>query len=145
MSVKPIDFLNSATSLASSGNDEMTQRNVISRAYYAAYHRACELIEPENSDENIGVHARYIKQLMMGNNGSIERKIGGKIKSMYSRRKIADYFIRDELKSDASALQLNAAKDLFSVIAGEELKPPPQSTPNNGTTQQSKPTLRIVK
>lgn len=120
MSVTPKDFLESAEILAKSGSDEMTQRNVLSRAYYAAYHRSCEYIKPKDSDENVGIHKRYINQLMRGENGSIDRKIGGRIKSMYLRRRFADYFLKDEIKTDAAALQLDTAKDLFSIIDKSE-------------------------
>jgi len=142
MSVTPRDFLDSAIGLAGTGCDEMTQRNAISRAYYSAYHCSCEFIEPEDSDEKVGVHKRYITQLMRGENGSIERKIGGKIKSMYVRRRVADYFLKDDIKNDATALQLYAARELFTIIESAK----------NGASISGKnqppllpPTLRIIK
>lgn len=144
MSVTPKDFLDSAENLSKSGSDEMTQKNILSRAYYAAYHRSCEFIKPEESDENVGVHKRYINQLMRGENGSKERKIGGRIRSMYLRRRSADYLLQDAIKNDASGLQLGTAKELFLLIDGFEKENSsvtmslPHSTP-------PRPNLKIVK
>ncbi len=140
MSVTPTDFLESAIGLSSLGQDEMNQRNVLSRAYYAAYHRSCEFIQPEESAENVGMHKRYINQLMKGDNGSIERKVGGKIKSMYSRRHIADYRLEDNISHDAVAIQLNAAKELFTII--ERAKNDEGAEP---CAPPSQPTIRVVK
>lgn len=120
MSVTPKDFLDSATTLAGSGCDEMMKRNVLSRAYYAAYHRSCEFIKPEDTDENVGVHKRYVNQLMRGDSGSIERKIGGRIRSMYSRRRTAGYQLNSNIEKDAAALQLAIARELFSIIEAAE-------------------------
>ncbi len=144
MSVTPKDFLDSADILSKSGNDEMTQRNVLSRAYYAAYHRSCEFIKPEDSDENVGVHKRYINQLMRGENGSKERKIGGRIKSMYLRRRSADYLLKDTIKNDATGLQVGTAKELFLLIDAFEKE-------NSGDTESlppsppHRPNLKIIK
>lgn len=140
MSVSPKDFLESAVGLAGAGPDEMTQRNAISRAYYSAYHRACEFIKPEASEEKVGVHKRYINQLNKGANGSIERKIAGRIKAMYLRRRVADYFLQDNLETYATALQLSTANDLFFIIESAEKGVGGVSQP-----QPSPFTLKVVK
>lgn len=156
MSVTPKEFLDSAIELSKSGQDEMTQRNVVSRAYYAVYHQSCALIKPENSDENVGIHRRYINQLMKGDNGSTERRLGSKIKSMYSRRVIADYCITENIDRLAVAIQINAAKDLFSfteplekekstISFAESPEKKDDAVGGGMSTRASRPKFRVVK
>lgn len=135
MSVTPDDFLNNASGMEKPDSDEMTRRNVISRAYYAAYHRACEFIKPEpRMFGDVGMHKQYIAQLNQGKSGSIERKISGKIKSMYERRLIADYHIRENVQNLDASIQISAAKELFSIISkhisnpSTDIPPPPASS-----------------
>ncbi|CAG9932223.1 hypothetical protein [Candidatus Nitrotoga arctica] len=117
MSVLPKDFLESATKLATPDCDEITQRNIISRAYYAAYHRSCQLIKPVySSDENIGMHKQYIQQLNNGKKGSVDRRLGGRLFKMFGRRRIADYLINANIGQDIAPLQLTTAKELFEII-----------------------------
>lgn len=132
MSVTPDDFLNHASELINPESDEITHRNVISRAYYAAYHRACVFIQPEwQMFADGGMHKRYIEQLNKGGTNSIERKIGGKIKSMYGRRISADYRLMDNVQYSNAVIQINAAKELFSIINNHisnpstDIPPPP--------------------
>ncbi|CAE6723461.1 hypothetical protein [Candidatus Nitrotoga fabula] len=135
MSVTPDDLLKHALELASHHSDEITQRNVISRAYYAAYHRACEFIKPERQMlGDAGMHKQYITQLNQGKSCSIERKIGGKIKTMHVRRITADYRIREDVPNSNVAIQISAAKELFSIIdnykpdPSTDIPPPPASS-----------------
>lgn len=145
MSVTPQDFLTSAIELSISGHDEIIQRNAISRAYYAAYHRACEFIRPVESDENVGVHKRYVNQLMKGENGSIERRIGGKIKSMFARRRVADYRITESIEGNAVAIQLSAAQELFNTIDSSEASPENEIVVNVDKSSNPRPSLKLIK
>ncbi|MEO6423445.1 MAG: hypothetical protein ABIR84_12410 [Candidatus Nitrotoga sp.] len=132
MSVTPKEFLDSATKLAIPGCDEMTQRNVISRSYYAAYHRSCEIINPNAHNDRGGMHKNYFFQLNCGAPGSIERKIGGRLKALYARRIDADYKLDQNLKNDAYILQMQTANDLFKILAEPRdivINSPPQARP----------------
>lgn len=114
MSVTPKDFLDSASSLVAQGIiDEITQRNVVSRAYYAAFHRSCEFVEPAYSSSSL--HKSYINQLNRG--GLLERQISGILKRMHGRRVTADYHLDENLKKDAVALQILAANELFTKLS----------------------------
>ena len=118
MSVSPADFLTSAESLAASANkDEMMQRNVLSRAYYAAYHKALEFAPDQKANSNeTGMHRRYIEQLLQNKSGSIERKIAEKLKSMYGRRIKADYHLYKDIALDDVPVQLHSARSLFELL-----------------------------
>ncbi len=119
MSVSPSDFLASADSLAASGDkSEMTKRNVLSRAYYAAFHRAQEFAPAERNTGGgeLGMHRRYFDQLLQNKKGSIERKIGEKLKSMYSRRLLADYHLHEDIAIDDVPVQLYSSRALFQLL-----------------------------
>lgn len=118
MSVSPSDFLTSADSLAASADkNEMTLRNVLSRAYYAAFHRAQEFAPSQQAhNDGIGMHRSYIEQLMQNKSGSIERKLAEKLKSMYSRRIKADYQLDKNIAHDDVPVQLYSAKALFKLL-----------------------------
>lgn len=119
MSVLPSVFLENAESMAlSAGNDEVTQRNILSRAYYACYHRAIEKIPVDHSSNarDTGMHRFYFDQLMGGSAGGIERKVGARLRSMYGRRILADYRLLENLSIDSVALQLNSARLIFQIL-----------------------------
>lgn len=119
MSVTPFELLKYAATLAeSSKQDELTKRNILSRVYYAAYHRACEFspLIKTGISKNIGMHRSYIEQLLKNDRGTIERKIGEKLKSMYSRRISADYILTKNIGHDDVPVQLYSAKELFKLL-----------------------------
>ena len=117
MSVAPSDFLNSAVQLGCS-SDEMSQRNALSRAYYAAFHAAMLAIPHTNggSAEQKGMHRRYLDQLQDHDSGSKERTIGTLLSQLYQRRVVADYRLRDSLRSDAVARQLDVARKVLELL-----------------------------
>lgn len=116
MSVTPSNFLDSARELAAGGNDEMTRRNAISRAYYAAYHRSCAVLPPVKMEGNTGMHRCYIDQLMAADSGTVERTAAVKLNSLYSRRIRADYRLQENLPAGAVAMQMAAATELFQLF-----------------------------
>ncbi len=119
MSATPLDFFNSAESMAAGGQkDEMTLRNILSRSYYGAYHRACEFVVPSPCTERGGMHREYIEKLMQHDKSSTERKIGEKLKSMYARRLLADYHLQENIRHDAVPVQLSSMRSLFQLIEG---------------------------
>lgn len=120
MSVTPDDFLDSAASLAVRGCNEMVQRNVISRAYYAAYHRSCAFIKPLPEYNGKGMHRGYINYLLCGDKSSVERQIGGRLKALYARRLIADYQLNTDLNKNDYDIQIQTATDLFRIVLRAE-------------------------
>lgn len=116
MCVKPFDFLNSAIQLAG-GGDEMSKRNALSRAYYAAYHHAREICDPVDEDEEVqtGMHRRFIEGLVQSEPGTLNRILGVKLNTLYAKRIKADYRLSDEIVASQVALQINDAKTVLAL------------------------------
>ena len=116
MSVKPVEFLNSANEYAET-NKEINKRNAISRSFYACYHVATQNfpIEPgfQSTNPKAGTHAKYIEYLSSFPNGSKQRLLGLNLKKLLVRRRMADYDIDLELKKSDLALQLSVSRDIF--------------------------------
>lgn len=121
MSVSPDDFLACAESMAASADkSEMTQRNILSRAYYAAFHKAREFAPPQQTgNSDFGMHRTYFDQLLQNKSGSTERKIGEKLRSMYSRRLLADYYLNKNIAIDDVPVQLYSSRALFKLIESQ--------------------------
>ena len=115
MSNCPTDFLDNAVAQCAIGT-EMTSRNCISRAYYAAYHLSTQKWVPIKDNNAAGRHAKYIHQLLASPDNSPERKVGVKLKVLYSRRLKADYSLEDDLTVLEAQLQLVTTKELFSIV-----------------------------
>jgi uncharacterized protein (UPF0332 family) len=143
MSVTPSDFLKSAEILAASGMDEICQRNAISRAYYAAYHRSCESIPPDGKSRGKGTHSSYIDQLNEADAGTLMRKVGVRLGAIYSGRITSDYRLEHEVRPKDYAMQICRTKELFSLLE----TPPSPATTNltENINPQGRPRLRIVK
>jgi hypothetical protein len=143
MSVTPNDFLASAQSIAASGNDEMTQRNAVSRGYYAAFHYSCGLFPPDGKDRGVGMHKGYIDQLQEGSAGSDQRKAGVALAAMHGARIWADYRLDDDKRNPTFAMQVTRAQAIFSLRA-----PPPSSPspgPSSPPTLSAGPHLRVIR
>lgn len=163
MSVTPEDFLGSAISLAACGLDEIHQRNGISRAYYASYHKACSVIAPDGktryraardgSLRSIGMHTNYLEQLNEASNGAIERQVGAKLGALYSGRITADYKLNDTVSPKTYAMQIARSQDIFNLINSNgvlnQSSTPPiasaQSNPAPAEAASIRPILKIVK
>lgn len=117
MSVTPADFLACAEAHAQH-NDEMSKRNAISRAYYAAFHKAQEKFPlPKTTNMGMGIHSSYIDNLIETDKNSESRRIGLKLKTLHSRRARADYNITQDLPTADTAMQIAAAKELFTFLS----------------------------
>ena len=118
MSVKPLDFLTAAIEL-STVNSEISKRNALSRAYYAAYHTAIENFPLDESytppDKNSGVHKKYISYLMSRDTNSTERLIGIALGKLLKKRVKADYHLDANLELDDLALQIGGTKSVFKM------------------------------
>src|SRR4051812_32522353 len=118
MSVTPEQFIECARELAKS-LDEISTRNSLSRAYYGAFHAIQSQIPPvtnHDDDMPIGMHKRYIAQLMDAPNNSPERKLGIKLNALFSRRRKADYFLSADFRSIDAALQLSVADEVITLL-----------------------------
>lgn len=121
MSVSPADFLDSARALAT-GPGEISKRNAISRAYYAAYHLACKVFPPvRDDDERSGMHRGYLDQLQNHPPGSAQRVAGVKLATLYQRRIIADYRLADSLSADAVARQMDGVSQVFNLLSDDTI------------------------
>lgn len=120
MSVSPADFLDSAVQLATE-NCEMAKRNSLSRAYYAAFHRAKQEF-PFTPPKGMSTHSPYFKHLLEFPENSPQRVTGMKLKTMHARRVVADYRIEYALQKSIAAIQLDAANQIFSLLDGSEGK-----------------------
>lgn len=118
MSVKPLDFLTAAIEL-STVNSEISKRNALSRAYYAAYHTAIENFPLDESytppDKNSGMHKKYISYLMSRDTTSTERLIGIALGKLLKKRVKADYHLDANLELDDLALQIGGTKSVFKM------------------------------
>lgn len=162
MSVTPDDFLQSALAFAASGLSEISQRNGISRAYYASYHQACSVIAPDGkvryvvaqdgTKRAVGMHTGYIEQLNESLPGTIERQVGVKLGAIYSGRITADYKLKATVSPKSYSMQIVRAQDLFQLLKNNVASNLPQTLPisnqsASAATQTStkSPNLRVVK
>lgn len=114
MSVQPNAFLESAKALISE-NTEIAKRNSVSRAYYAAFHRA-QITYPFVPPRGKSTHKSYFEHLELFPPGSVERVLGVKLKTMHGRRVIADYKLRAEIPISMPAMQIIAAEDVYELL-----------------------------
>lgn len=159
MSVSPTDILGSAQA-TQAVEGEISVRNAISRAYYAAYHLARQTFPPlpeSMASAGGGVHKAYIDQLQQADEGSIERRFGVALNSMKGKRTKADYHLSDDIKPYEAVMQITKAESLFADIAKEAPKaegstataecmaPASASVPSESDGAKIRPTLRRLK
>lgn len=124
MSITPQDFLRSAEELAATDTTEVYQRNAISRLYYAAYHRSCEYIVPDKKDREVGSHRSYIQQLEESDPGTTAKRLGVSLKTVYSGRIRADYYLKENVLPREFPMHLQRTRAIFALIDN-----PTQQTP----------------
>lgn len=116
MSVDFNDILQSAEVLAL-GESEIDWRNSVSRAYYAAYHRArdSQHLCPDNSYLRIGSHeALSHRYELHGKHGA--KAISLVLQAMKRNRHLADYDLRDEFDSNLCSEQILTCKKLIDRL-----------------------------
>lgn len=119
MSTAPLDFLESAKKFLGE-TDEISTRNAISRAYYAAYHSSQEVFEvdPEfRRRSSSGVHTTYIDQLMQSEPGSPQRLTATKLSTLKGKRAAADYDLRTDIRPYVAPMQISSAEELLALHA----------------------------
>lgn len=119
MSIRPLDFLAAAIEL-STVNTEISKRNALSRAYYAAFHTACEKFPLDKSytppNNDVGVHKKYISYLISRDAASVERLMGLALQKLHKKRIKADYKLDENLMPDDLALQIEGTKKIFKMV-----------------------------
>lgn len=117
MSVLPKDFLDHAAKLAGS-EDEIDWRNCVSRAYYAAYHRASQSVDlcPTNDHIAMGSHERLAERFKLhGATGA--KAIALVLCTMKRQRHFADYEIEDNFDRGLANTQVEICKTLNDRLA----------------------------
>lgn len=110
--MSPEDFLSLSKRLCES-QDEIDLRSSISRAYYGAYHAACDtamrLQLPEAKRYDAGMHERLISRFEC--NGPGLRKIARRLRDRKRLRAMADYQLGEQVtREEASLNALESAR-----------------------------------
>lgn len=120
MSIDHLEFLSSAEKMIP-GAAEIDLRNAISRAYYAAYHRALASAEycPDNSHLvlDCGAHERTISRFLSFDNSSPlaipAKSLAYVLRQLKTNRHRADYTLREDVMVDEVESHMTLVKKLF--------------------------------
>lgn len=127
MSIQPSDFLDSAASYIAADTSEVSIRNAVSRAYYAAFHCCTDsFLEnelPPSSESGKGMHKQYISQLTQCDAGSPPRSAGIKLQALHGRRIKADYKLDSIVTQRDAALQLDTCREVFGICDSHTASP----------------------
>jgi uncharacterized protein (UPF0332 family) len=111
-----IEYLNLAKEIATNNALGSTQesklRCAISRAYYAAFHKALTVVYPEGPPEIAGIHGELTRELKSSDDRR-RRQLGIDLDRLKGNRHRADY--RSIIEGNLEALAENA------LIAAEEI------------------------
>lgn len=125
MSVKDIDLLEFAVELSSTAKCEASYRNIVSKAYYAVYHKADNfhkaLPTPGTNAREAGVHSTLAERLCSPTVSCAElakkSKIAGYIcRDLHMKRVDADYKLDLSINRDDAEYSLNTAERFFSLL-----------------------------
>jgi len=72
-------------------SEEAKLRSAVSRAYYAAFHKAQKVVFPDRLPEGFGSHREVIDELQRSDDPS-RRQIGVEMNRLQGDRKKADYY-----------------------------------------------------
>ncbi len=123
MSVSTADLMGLANSLQTGSIDEVQQRAVVGRAYYAAYHDChawhAALPSPGSAGIDGGVHTRLVSALtnptVLGADATRSKMRGYRLKALKVLRTKADYALADTL-TEAEAKQSIADAEAVILI-----------------------------
>jgi len=123
MAIEAVDWLSHAKQLLSLSS-EPAYRDVISRSYYATYHRCLPLADGLDPTTEGGVHKQLSSQLT----GSFDRKLqslGYMLKQFRSARVNADYFLDLDIGIKEAQEAIALAERIFGranevSVAGKE-------------------------
>ncbi len=119
----PRKFLNQARRLASSTEEE-DWRTAVSRAYYAAFHVACDLMADlgftvPNADR---AHAYLWLRLQNCGNASVE-KAGRDLNDLRRRRNNADYELSRPIRSNDPVAAIREADSIILILETAAIEP----------------------
>jgi uncharacterized protein (UPF0332 family) len=123
MSVSAVDLMGLAKTLQAGSTDEVQQRAVVGRAYYAAYHDChawhAALPSPGSAGTDGGMHARLVSALtnptVRGDDAMKSKKRGYRLRALKTLRTKADYALADTL-TEAEAKQSIADAEAVILI-----------------------------
>lgn len=105
--MRPREFHNIAERLAANGKRPAEFRTAISRAYYAAYHVAREVLLPLGADLSGDRDAHVDVRMHLEHSGDrVLIEVSDALRKLHSDRKVADYNLTDatiEKQKEASA------------------------------------------
>jgi uncharacterized protein (UPF0332 family) len=117
------DFLTVADALAA-GNSEAEWRSAVSRAYYAAFHRARDLLRLCQFDVPGDERAHQYLERRLANAGLVDLiTAGSRIGSLRRIRNWADYELDRPLDQATAVLRVQTASDLLPILKAAEEEP----------------------
>lgn len=110
------DFMEAAQRMIITGATEIDFRNSASRAYYAAYHSAKELISAKKKSINFsaGVHQQLIISLETSSESKI-REVGKLLKTCKAVRAHADYELSKLFNKNRAQTAIRLAEELLKI------------------------------
>jgi len=126
MTVSPSDLLSLAKDLNARATKEVEFRNVVGRAYYAAYHKARAFhdtlpVAGRTPSKPTGVHEELAFRLSWPKVPETDprfiqsRDLGKALRWLHSKRVKADYFLDDPVSPDEARDVLNRAEGVLAL------------------------------
>ncbi|CAK0762440.1 putative HEPN domain-containing protein [uncultured Gammaproteobacteria bacterium] len=116
------DFLKDAVSLRQDAMSEARRRTILSRLYYAAYHRMneTEIGQQFHRDpkRGVGMHRQFLDHLQHSSDKTFKRTYRH-LFDMYKLRILADYKLNKNISVDDVRHQYEDADALFHDILGD--------------------------
>jgi uncharacterized protein (UPF0332 family) len=128
MSVAPKDLLSQAKRLYAQASNEADYRNVVSRAYYAAYHEAIRFhqslpTQGKSPSKKVGVHAALIAQLFYPTIPQTDelyltsRNVSRHLSWLQDKRVKADYQLDVDFEGASCGEVIRRTERLFELCA----------------------------
>jgi len=114
MPVNENDFLDFAKSL--SNEFEINRRNIVSRAYYSAYHASIITYKP-NQNIDGGSHKKLIDSLISSPDRK-DKAIGYILDQLKNLRVVSDYFLDEKVSVNDSDLAIRQTEALHKKLLG---------------------------
>jgi uncharacterized protein (UPF0332 family) len=117
------DFLTLAKKLAT-GSTEAEWRSAVSRAYYAAFHEARQLLEDLGVSVQRGDRAHAYLWLRLQNSGHPQiQQAGADLNALRGLRNQADYDLKRPLLQGIAAPQVRLAERIIQALQNAVLQP----------------------
>lgn len=123
--VKPADLLAQATKLLAAATNDLEYRVVIDRAYYGAYHAACEFEEQlpcrsRATPPSAGSHEALLQRLERPDTQLdytlkvISKDIAAQLRMLKPLRELASYELKETIRVDQAELAVRASKEILA-------------------------------